>query len=92
MHEKGILYLDLIGVLVISSIFIPILLSSLLHLSHLQSYLTSVSDQLILIKNNINSISTTSNYTPERLILNSFHLFKDTSLETPLFWIHSNEQ
>tara|TARA_B100001094_G_C17858707_1_gene636326 strand:+ start:27 stop:302 length:276 start_codon:yes stop_codon:yes gene_type:complete len=91
MHEKGILYLDLIGVIIISSIFIPILVTSLLHLSHLHSYLASISDQLILIKNNINSISATSNSTPERLILNSFHLFKDTSLETPIFWIHSND-
>jgi hypothetical protein len=88
MKNKGFIYLDLFCALIITSIFIPILVSSVLQLSHLHHYLTSVSGHLLLIKNNINSINSSTSYEPKGTFLTQFHLFKESSYSTPIVWIH----
>ena len=89
MFQRGFIFLDLICALIISSIFIPVLFSSIMHIIKIQQSIISSSTHLFSIKNSINSVHSSADYNPSGLFLNKFYLFQDQTYLTPIFWIHN---
>ena len=91
MKRHGFIFIDLLLAIVLSMIFIPFVLSSILNLIHIHSKVISKAKTLTKIQNGVNSYQYSNQYFNKEKSYNNLIIFKENVDFNTLYWIHQND-